>query len=238
MLLKSEYSTVKLRRLRPSARSPLITLSLERWPEISTSVRLRPGAHDLQVALVVAAAVGVAVVADDGDQAVRVLALAVVLVAADDLLGRDRRAAGQRLVGVAVGLLVQARAARIGVGRLEARLLLVDARQHRDPGVVLGLVHRRLDVAEAALLEQLQVRPAHLLGLGRALDLLDPLVRVGLAHHQPRAVGARGLGEDRARLGRTAERRARTSARSARSWGSRPGARDERLRPTTRSRRR
>ncbi len=42
MLLKSENSTVKLRRWMPSARSARITLSLVRWPEIFTSVRRRP----------------------------------------------------------------------------------------------------------------------------------------------------------------------------------------------------
>ena len=42
MLLKSENSTVKLRRWMPSARSARITLSLVRWPEIFTSLRRRP----------------------------------------------------------------------------------------------------------------------------------------------------------------------------------------------------
>ncbi len=42
MLLKSENSTVKLRRWMPSARSARIRLSLVRWPEITTSPRRRP----------------------------------------------------------------------------------------------------------------------------------------------------------------------------------------------------
>ena len=42
MLLKSECWTVKLRMKMPSARSARITLSFERWPEISTCLRRFP----------------------------------------------------------------------------------------------------------------------------------------------------------------------------------------------------
>ena len=112
--------------------------------------RPRAGALDLNVALDVAAAVAVRAVADDRDQVLRVRALALVLVV------RDPHRADAAEVGVLV-LLVVVRAGLGGLLRAPARLLAVGAGEHEDPRAVARGVDRRLDVAEAAALEQRQV---------------------------------------------------------------------------------
>src|SRR5829696_6104152 len=75
-------------------------------------------------------------------------------------------------------------AARIGVRDAPAGLLAVGAGQDEDAVSVAGRVHRLLDVAVAAAVEQAQVTAAR----PRIPDAVeDPLLGVGLAHHVRRA---------------------------------------------------
>ena len=103
----------------------------------------------------VALAVGIGErVADDRDQVARVGALDLVL---------ERR----HLRVAVVGRLEHGRALGLVDRDLAAGLLLVDARHDLDAVVALGRVDRRLDVAEAALLERAQadaLRPAPVRG--------------------------------------------------------------------------
>ena len=168
----------------PSARSARNTFSFA--PGLSAVAaadhlhvaRPRAGALDLEVALVVAAAVGVVVVARDRDQVLGVRAVALELVAS---WCRAPRA-----------WYSSPRAVAVVVGHRAARLLLVDARQHQDPGAVAsprspppgcgGTCSARSSA------RFLPARRACDLAPSRARDLRGCSFRgVGLADHQRRA---------------------------------------------------
>ena len=162
----------------PSARSARNTFSFAPGSQPVTAAdhlhvaRPRPGALDLEVALVVAAPVRVVVVTRDRDQVLGVRAVALELVA---------------LGGGLLGLVLVARAVAVVVGHRAARLLLVGAGKDQDPGAVLRGVHRSLDVAVLASRQQREALAARRLRLLRARgDLADQLSRVRLADHERR----------------------------------------------------
>ena len=155
-------------------------------------------------------------VADDRDQVARVGALDLVLEV------RHRRVA-------VVGRLEHRRALRLVDRDLAARLLAIEPRQDRDAVVGLGVVDRRLDVAEAALLVLPEAQEPLAPLLLALEDLLDEPLRVRLADDQrllvvPAVAGHRALvriGEERLALG-VGEGRAGEERKRAQNSRQRP----------------